>query len=58
MEVTSTLAVGITTINVDPLYTPITGKKVYLPLHDFTHSHVILVLLGAHGGLKFWTPET
>lgn len=65
MEVTSTLAVGVTTINIDPLYIPIIGKKVYLPLHNPTHMHTqfwyyweSLLPAEKHRGLKFWTPET
>lgn len=41
MEVTNTLAVHITTINIAPLRTPIIGKTMCLPFHNLTHSHIL-----------------
>lgn len=40
MEVTGTLVVGVTIITIKPLCTPITEKKVYLPLHNLTHTRI------------------
>lgn len=67
MEVTGTLAVGVTIINIKPLCTTITEKEMYLPLHNLTHTHTHIQFwyywktqlpAEEHRGLKFWTPET